>query len=201
MESQSTHIPGASLRADIDQHSAAQIVSLKFWVGVLPSSPVESIDCAGVNFPKVSELLVPPADGSRYMRRIPKVGAVTILTEKHITELMERLPRLVIRFREQPSQMQEPGTGQNLGDPVVRGRRGFLITIPREEDLELARSKGRAVRPYVRQKWDEPAADYMYARVCTDQNTGNFFDEVPKPLSETGLEWPANIASVLSDIL
>jgi hypothetical protein len=62
MVSAKTRIAGTDLVPTGDYKKATQ-PEYKYWVGVHPRCPVEHVDVAGVNFPKVTELVGSPLSG------------------------------------------------------------------------------------------------------------------------------------------
>lgn len=192
-----THIAGRDLVPDLAARGASAGVMREYlyWVGVTPSCPREHIDCAGINFPKVNENLIDDPMRTNRKQRVPVIGAIVRLTEDKIRRMREKLPRLVIRFLDDKGQHEEPGTGQNIGDNFQRPRRGQIITIPTDEEVKAAQERGKATRQYVMQRQDVPAARFMFAQLCADQEKGSRGEIYPEPLEVTGLEWPDEIDS------
>ena len=182
--------PGDALVPDLSKFARGIEKEYFYWVGVLPSCPVEYIDLAGINFPKINENIIPASDRTGGTQRVPVIGSITLLTEKRLELMREVLPRTVIRFFEAPGVQEEPGTGQNLGDLHVRPRKGHRITIPTDKEIEIRRKQGRPARLYVPGPHDEPAARYMFAQLCKDQEHPERGDHYPDTLDITGLEWP-----------
>ncbi len=199
-----THMPGADLTADIAKlaNDVGVVRQFRYWVGVTPSCPVEYVDMAGVNFPKLNEIVMPsPQRDGRTIRK-PVVGALVWLTEQHVRQIRARLPRTIIRFLDDKGVQEEAGTGQNIGDLVQRPRRGQLITIPTPEEVAEARKRGRAVNLYVPDtRRDAPASRFMFAQLCEDQEHSERGDYYPDPLEVTGLSWPDDIGESLSRLL
>lgn len=186
---------GSSLVPDLGNAGHGSVKQFAYWVGVTPSCPVEHIDLAAINFPKINELILPDPMRTNQKRRVPVIGSIVWLTRDRLELMEERLRRTVIRFYEDGGQKEEPGTGQNVGDNHVRPRRGHLITIPSDEQIEQAKKAGRSVRRYVPQANDVPAARFMFAQLCSDQEKGNRGDVYPEPLEVTGLDWPEDLES------
>lgn len=195
-----THISGKSLVPDLDDLRSNAGISLqyRYWVGITPSCPVESIDIAGINFPKINENLVEDPMRTGIKRRVPVIGSIVYLTEDKIRRIRERLARTVIRFTEDPGEQDEPGTGQNLGDAHRRARRGQVITIPTSQEVVERRKAGKATRQYVPGPNDVPAARFLFAQLCADQVNGSRGDVYPETLETTGLEWPDDIEGIPS---
>lgn len=188
-----SRIPGTKLVPDLESLRSSIETSYAYWVGVLPSCPVEHIDVAGINFPKLNED-VSRDDVTNSTRRVPRIGAIVRLTADKVKRIEHRLARTVIRFRPEPDQKNEPGTGENVSKmPHQRGRKGFLITIPTEEELRLRAERGLAARRYQQQPGDEPASRYMFAVLCENQAKPQQGMEYPEPLEVTGLEWPGDL--------
>lgn len=188
-----TAIAGKDLTADIAVRTQASGLSrrYRYWVGITSSCPVEWIDLAGINFPKINEKIVPDPLRTGKKRRSPVAGALVWLTEDKIRLMRERLPRTVIRFLDDKGVQEEPGTGENIGDVAQRPRRGQVITIPTEEDLADRRKRGKPARVYVPDPTrDVPASRFMFAHLCEDQDRPERGDHYPDTLETTGLEWP-----------
>jgi len=187
-----TRISGSDLVPNLEQNRELKGVnhSSKYWVGVTPSCPVEHIDICGINFPKVNELIVDDPMRTSVKKRVPVIGSVVELTAQKIQMMRERLPRTVIRFLDDQGVTNEPGTGQNIGDNHVRPKRGHVITIPTDAEIEERRKKNKGLRTYTPSKNDVPAARFMFAVLCEDQERGSRGDFYPDVLETTGLEWP-----------
>jgi len=187
-----TRIGGDQLVPNIAERSsrAGVLVQYRYWVGVTPSCPVEHIDLAGINFPKMNEKLVADPMRTQVKRRVPVIGAIVFLTADKIRLMRERLPRTVIRFLDDKGEHQEPGTGQNLGDNHARPRRGQLITIPTSEEIADRRRRGKPTKAYTPRPNDVPAARFMFVQICSDQEHGSRGEYYPETLEQTGLEWP-----------
>jgi len=197
-----TRFSGESLMPNIGEHrhNAGVTKEFRYWVGVMPSCPVESLDLAGINFPKVNEKLIADPLRTHKKKRKPVVGALVWLTETKIRAMIERLPRTIIRFTDDPGQHEEPGTGQNIGDVAVRPRKGHVVTIPTAKDVAARRAKNKAVNTYTPRDGDEPAGRYMFAVLCEDQDNPERGDYYPDPIETTGIEWPDNLEAV-ADLL
>jgi hypothetical protein len=199
-----TKISGSELVPDLDGHRAGAgvVVEYRYWVGVTPSCPVEHIDLAGINFPKVNENLVNDPLRTGMKKRVPVIGAIVFLTEDKIRRMRERLKRTVIRFIDSDSGAHdEPGTGQNVGDNHRRPRRGHVITIPTAEEIAQRRKTGKATRAYVPNANDVPAARFMFAQLCDDQERGSRGEVYPDCLETTGLAWPDEIDELTAGLL
>lgn len=190
-----THIGGGALVPDLGaaRERAGTLVQYRYWVGVLPDCPVESIDLCGINFPKVNENLIDDPMRTGIMKRVPVIGSIVWLTADKIRKMRDRLPRTVIRFLDEPEVVDEPGTGKNVGDVHRRARRGHLITIPTAAEVAERKKHGRSTRQYVPGPHDAPAANYMFAVLCADQRNGSRDETYPDVLADTGLSWPAEL--------
>lgn len=184
-------IAGNSLVPDLTRQSAAVAEEHWYWLGLLPECPVKFIDAHGVQFPMVTEDVRRTSDGRT--ERIPRIGALVKLRRDDILRLRDRLPRTVIRFVDDKGRNVEPGAGQNMGDPIERPRKGYVITIPRDEDVKARQKAGFSTHPYVQGPNDEPAARYMFAVLCANQERGSRGDSTPDTLEKTGLEWPGEL--------
>ncbi len=150
----------------------------KYWVGIHPDCPVERIGAAGLTFQKVNELLVPDAEGKT--QRVPVIGGIANIDRETMLRLTKVLPRIVIRFLDDPDEHEEPGTGLNVGDAFKNKRRGQLITIPKPGDKR---------RKYYPQPNDRPAINWMFMQLCADQDAGSRGTTFPESIAKTGLAW------------
>jgi len=183
-----TKIAGSEFVADLDDYGLETSSEYIYWVGVLPKCPVPGLDVAGIGFPKMTERLIKDPLQSGKMERIPGLGGFARLTEAKVQLLRERLPRVVLRFTEDEGQRDEPGTGQNMGEMHIQPRKGYPVTIPSKKDIKDG-SRNR----YIRGDRDEPAARYMFAVLCQDQDHPTRGEFCPPSLEETGLEWPDGV--------
>lgn len=188
---------GADLTFDVSKASVdgGTLRRYRYWVGLVPECPIDVLDCSGINFPKRNEKLYADPMQTGETKRAPVRGSLVWLTEDHIVRLRERVGRMVIRHLSDSGQREEPGTGENRGDPVRRPRRGEVIRVPTETQVAEARRQGRPINLYVPEpQRDVPAARYMFCvRMDEDERSA---DKCPPPLEVTGLEWPADLASV-----
>lgn len=183
-------VEGSALVPNLQEHQVGVAKRYTYWVGVLPKAPIESLDVAGVSFPKMNERIIPDPANPGSKRRVPVIGALVHLTRDKLDLLAERIPNTVIRFLEEEPVKEEPGTGQNLGDLHQRARRGHLITIPSAEEVQARKERGKATQQYVPRKGDQPAARFMFAVLCKDQDKPERGEFYPDVLEETGLIWP-----------
>lgn len=185
-----TKLAGKSLMPDLDAHKGSVSRRYWYWLGVTPGCPVDNIDIAGIGFPKLTEKV---STHNRETVRIPVPGHLVQLGESEIRRMRDRLPRTVIRFLGEKPQHEEPGTGMNVGDTYSRGRKGHLITIPRDKDVQEIEKQGRAAHRYEQGPNDQPAARYMFALLCDNQDRPAVGSVYPETLETTGLEWPDEI--------
>jgi len=167
-------------------------VEFPFWLGVTADCPRHSIDVAGLHFPAANERIVKNETTGKQVR-VPEHGTLNFtVTRQHVEALRRDLKRFVVRFRDHPA-VTNDGTGENIGDPVERARRGKLIKIPTQEQIDASvKSGGRAFKPYIKQPGDRPAADYMYFIHVPDRVRGR---EI-RTISETGIVWPEELAEI-----
>ncbi|HXI82133.1 MAG TPA: hypothetical protein VNM34_15100 [Verrucomicrobiae bacterium] len=191
-----TRIPGRELVLEAGRHDASVGVEYRYWVGVSPSCPVQSITVAGIDFPKVNELLIDDPARTGQKRRVPVIGAIVFLDADRIRRLREQLPRTVIRFLDDGGEKEEPGTGQNIGDAHRQPRKGHVITVPSPEEVAQRRKDGTAINLYVPSRHDVPAARFMFAQICADQERGSRGEFYPDPLEVSGLDWPDELGDL-----
>jgi hypothetical protein len=193
---------GADLLPEPAHLDPAAEARIAFWVGSIPASPVNQIEVAGIGFPKVNESV---RQVGGVTTRIPVIGAIVHLTRGDIDELRKRLPRTVIRFtgvqRErgevEPQYFKAEGGGVSVLEAMATdersaNRKGFVITIPSREELEERRKNGFAAIPYQQGRGDEPAACYLFAEPCANQEDPRPGDRYPDTLDKTGLYWPGD---------
>lgn len=189
----SNKVAGSSLVPSFVIGSSRSIVSKswRYWVGLLPSAPVEAMTICGVSFPKMNEDLVSDPMRTSTKKRIPVIGAITIISESLLLKIIDQIPRIVFRF--QPGQKEEIGTGQNIGDNHQRPRRGTIVTIPRPDELIARAAMGRSSQAYDQQSGDEPVAKYIFAILCQDQEVGERGDFYPSSLEASGFDLPPTV--------
>lgn len=169
-----TRIRGKDLVPNIDTVGAGTDRTIAYWVGLTPDAPMPSLTVGSVCFPQVTEKVQQGPDGKT--QRIPRVGGIHHLNAAGMRRLMDHVARTVIRFVEQK-------------DPEGK-RKGYAITIPSPKDVAELEKHGRPVKRYTPRPTDEPAARYMFALPCVDQDKPAPGHEYPDVLENTGLEWP-----------
>jgi len=191
-KSESTHIAGSSLVTELHQHEKITGNQYWYWVGALPSCPTDVMYLAGMGFPKMTEKVIPGNKAGGKTQRIPHIGHVCRLSLDKIDMIKKQLPQVVLRFMEEPRD-SEPGVGAVLGDHIDesnRPRKGYPITIPTAEQIQVSRENKRSVVPYTRREHDEPGARYIFAQLCANQDHPSPESVYPEPLESTGIEWP-----------
>ena len=188
-----------SLAANLDKHNPDIGVECWYWLGAFPQCVGEGLDVAGVNFPKLVETVKAKGLGGK-TTRTPRIGALVKLPIEKVELIREKLAACVIRFTEklQPETFDTDANGneQRSGhqtdamDYTQKRRQGHPIRIPTDAALKEARKHGRMLRQYVRRPLDEPAADYLFAVPCANQDSPARGEAYPEPLSQTGLPWP-----------
>lgn len=186
-----TKLDASEFLPDFNAHQGFAVAQdYAYYLGVLGSCPVAQINCAGLNFPMRNDVFRDdPARPGKKMRVGVVGGQNNKVNADHIAALRTSLKRLVIRFKEEPEQLEEPGTGKNTRAPHKKARVGKLIRIPTAEQVAEARESGGHVPRYVRDPNDEPAARYMYMHPCPDQSypeRGHDFTTI----EEGGIFWP-----------
>lgn len=183
-------IAGADLVADLSKDAPGVTYRYFYWVGSFPACPVEGLFCSGIAFPKVTQEII-QEKGTLEMQRVPRIGAIANLTKDKIDLLRERLPRTVIRFHDAPGEDDEPMAGSSLSDAQTRARRGHPVQIPSKAQIKKAKDAGNRPPPrYVAGPHDRPAAEYMFAVLCEDQENPRPGGVYPPSLAAAGLVWP-----------
>jgi hypothetical protein len=174
------------LAANLEAHAPGVIVETAYWIGAFPACCGEGLDVAGINFPKINEEIRKGIGSGNNTERIPRIGAIARLSQQKVDEIREKLPQCVIRFKE-----PETATHQTDALDYTQPRRnGQPIRIPTEAQIKAARKVGRNLPPYVRRPFDEPAARFLFAVPCTDQNNPTRGEAYPESLEDIDIEWP-----------
>jgi len=135
------------------------------------------------------ELLIDNPQRTGERQRVPVPGGLhKDVTEEMLDKLKEKLPRLVVRFTEPPRKEEPSQNSQGIADLATQPRKGFVITIPSEKDVEAAIEAESHITRYVRGEWDEPAANYMFMQPCVDQDNPQRGGVYPQTLDKTGLD-------------
>ena len=142
-----------------------------------------------MHFPKLVEQIIRKRDGAQ--QRIPMIGSVVRLGRDKLMKLRERLQRTVIRFRD--PKVADIGVGATIAGIEGKPRRGAPVTMPAPGENEKRAKSNMPARTYHRDQMDEPAANYLFAVLCDDQEKGNRGQVYPEPLSVTGIEWPGDL--------
>jgi hypothetical protein len=171
-----------ALMPDIPKDDA-EIKGEMYWIGALPSFPMNNINIAGIPFPIVTEIVrTNPANGETI--RVPGDGVILRLTEQKVLEIADRLPRVLVRWRGGRREPLNtiPGDKGNDEEAVqnLPPRNGFIITIPSDADKEKMRRNQRV--PMSAEPTDEPIANFIYMKKQAHRDA-----EVPAPLSQTGI--------------
>lgn len=179
-------VPNTTTAAAVDS-------KLFFWVGLMLTAPLQQVTVGGVAFSKGTETLLPPDPGDTKRRRAPVHGSIVKLDKRGFERLADRVSRTVVRVQE-VGRKNEPGTGENTGQPHERALKATPIQIPTDEEVRIAQEKGRVPRLYTPHAGDVPIANLLYVEACANQQPGVMQGKIgstmPPPLSETGLVWP-----------
>ena len=155
-----------------------------YWLGALPTLPVESVTVAGICFPKMTETIhVNPSDPIRPMR-LPRLGEVVALTDAEIERLAQSLPARVVRLRETLVEVLPAGVEMPTTARVERSR-GQVIRLQGNAELEAT---GR-IRKSVLLPDDQPLAAFLYLvpELTLSPRLHAHGEPLPAPISETGL--------------
>jgi hypothetical protein len=175
---------GHSLTPKWGDHGESIFDGRYYWIGILPSMEgLSSIAIGGLSFPLIEEIIGKTADGRT--SRTPMIGALVNINKAKIEHVRECLSRLVVRWH------QHKGVDRE-GNPI--SRRAEIIKIPKTADVDAMKAKGRALSPYYRRPTDEPAARYMFAVPCKNQDEGERGMNYPDCLETTDLKWPRKAA-------
>ena len=165
----------------------------KYWIGIHADCPVSGISVAGLKFSKINHHIVPSHETGRPMRS-PVIGTIANIDRETMLRLRESLKRIVIRFSRPEGvkvDMEGPLPVRDVRDASKEQElRGRLITIPTEENIRVAKEKGRPLRRYVPHPNDRPAIRWMFMQLCTDQKHGERQQFYPECIEKTGLVWP-----------
>jgi hypothetical protein len=169
-----TKIAGRSLVPDLAKNRKVIETRYWYWLGALPDLPAGQATAGGISFHKITERVWRDAAGNT--QREPRFGATQLLNSDDIKRIRDRLPYLVARI--------------SNPDAEIPDRRGKLVRIPTEAEIEERIKNKRPVRRYIQEGGDRPLAEYLFAKLCEDQATHKPGHMYPPPLSESGLEWP-----------
>jgi hypothetical protein len=168
----------------------------KYWIGILPDCPVQGISAAGHKFSKLNEIIIPNRELVGRTQRQGVPGGIVSIDRETMLKLRDVLPRIVIRFEQEPPAPVEVLEGnvriQTVADNAKETLRGRLITIPTEETIRVAKEKGRPVRRYVPHPNDRPAIRWMFMQLCSDQVHGSRSVNYPLSIEQTGIVWPGD---------
>jgi len=184
----STTTPGASLVPDLKSMTRGVIGKWWYWIGTLPGCPREHLDIGSTDFPKQTEDVRVDSRGKTHRRG--QIGSVRELTHVQLQRIEDDAPQCVIRFDAKDDTPCPGGPGDGLDALDAPRRKGRPIRIPTNTQATKAIKDGRPMRPYTAEVTDEPAARYIFAQLCDDQNHPQRSDFYPDPLEVTGLEWP-----------
>ena len=192
MSKNTHHVDADALRPDFESHEGLAVAEdYPFWLGLTADCPVNQIDVAGLHFPKAEESIVINNEGKQV--RVPVLGALNYqVTREHFDALVATLPRLVIRFTDKEPEVDNDGSGVNIGDPIKRARKGYLIKIPTKKTIADAAESGQRKKPYIRKPGDRPAMDFMYFQHVADKQRANNYQTI----ADAGLEWPEELEQI-----
>lgn len=182
-------VSASDLSPDLDANNPGIDEEHLYWIGALPACPSEHLDLVGIHFPKLVEQIIRRKDGGQ--SRVPLIGSVVRLNKDKIIRMRDRLKRTVIRFRD--PKVDDIGVGSSVESYKHKLRRGDPVTLPAEGENEARRKNNMPANVYTRDPMDEPAANYLFAVLCDDQERGSRGATYPEPLSVTGIEWPGEL--------
>lgn len=185
-----THVKGSDLVRDFSHLTGESSRRYYYWIGLMPDAPVEAIVLGGQSWPKINKVRRPNPDRSGDEVFMPVIGAITRLDARGVQAIVDRLPWTVVRLRNDPGQQEEPGTGKNIGDVARQPSRGQIITVKTPEAMAELRRLNRPAPEYVEGPNDHPAARYLFAVLCPDQNNPARGEYYPDALEVTGLRFP-----------
>lgn len=194
-----TQIEGSTLVPNFDDHMDLGVTTEHaYWMGVTPDCPAHQISCAGLDFPKMNERLIPDPNRTGKTVRVPVLGGLNKgVTSTQVEALRECLPRMVIRFTEEElDQKEEQGSGNNIGDVHVKVRKGYVITIPTAKQIKDAKKAKTRIPRYVRNVNDVPAARYMFFEICKNQTEPQRGVECPPTIETAGVFWPDELSEL-----
>lgn len=177
---------GGKLVPDLAKHTKGIIGKHWYWIGALPGCPREHLDVGSTDFPKMTENVRRDKRGKTHRRG--QLGSVRQLTLVQLQRIEDDLPNCVIRF---DGEMESPGgPGDGLEALDNERRKGRAVRIPTDAAIKKAIDDGRPLRPFSPEATDEPAARYVFAKYCEDQDKPQRSDFYPPSLEDSGLEWP-----------
>ena len=155
-----------------------------YWLGALPTLPVESVTVAGICFPKMTETIhVNPSDPIRPMR-FPRIGDVIALSDEELEHLSRTLPTRIVRLREFPTESLPAGV-ELPGTARAERSRGQVLRLQGNAELEAT---GR-IRKTTLLPDDQPLAAFLFLvpEMTLTPRLHTNGEPRPAPISETGI--------------
>jgi hypothetical protein len=154
-----------------------------YWIGLTSDCPRESIDLAGISFPKVNALVSWIQSGKGILK--PQVGCLIRLTRARVRAIAEAVSCRIVRF---VGPAAEPGSGQDVGQGSAR-RQGILLRVPSADEIAEARRKGKRVREIDSRETDVPLASFVYMALLGGERPTprGEFAVPPDPVAVTGI--------------
>lgn len=185
----------ASVVPDFDRPGMLYAPCVWFWVGTFPTICNAEVTIGCTTFPRTHES-VKPREGSSPSIRTPHIGQPMHLSEAKVNAIKEQLRHSVYRFFEPPRPILTMGEGIEALEQ--KPRKGLPIRIRTDEEIAARIKNELPTTPYAPDQWDEPLACHLFAVLCVNQDRPRSGVEYPPPLSETGLEWPVELAAEVS---
>jgi hypothetical protein len=181
-----------SVMPNFDKPGMSYAPRVWFWVGTFPTIECAEVTLGGTTFPRTHET-VKPREGNSPSIRTPHIGQPMHLSQVQIEAIKEQLRRSFYRFFEPPRPILT--TGEGIEALEQKSRRGNPIRVRTDKEIAERLKSELPTTPFATQQWDEPLACHVFAVLCVNQDRPRSGVEYPRPLSETGLEWPVNIAA------
>lgn len=156
-----------------------------FWCGVFPTCPKAQVHVGAASFRTITEDVRVREGGSSSIRT-PTIGGLMPLTRSEMEAIATTLARSMIKFHEGPVEITTSG----IDAMYQKRRRGTVVRILSEEELQVRRDNDIVATGYTRNDNDEPLADHLFMVPCESQTNPRAGLDYPEPLSKTGLEWP-----------
>jgi hypothetical protein len=160
-----------------------------FWLGALHEAPRESFHVAGLEFPKVGDIVFKKRGDVQIQDRMMHLGTILRLSRARLLQLGAALPRKIVRPVWWKKSRGDVGDDDRSRAPLMQGS---ILSINTPEDIAKAHNNGRVMRSHTPQAGDVPIARYLYA-VWLDEVSPSMrpvSSPMPLPLSETGLVIP-----------
>jgi hypothetical protein len=161
-----------------------------YWIGLLPGAPSSCVTLAGLAFPLRTEVPFVGINDPRDQERVAVDGDMLRLTAEQVREIAAQVRRRAVRFAHAEG-------GEFERDRARQGymqRIGTIVKYTSQEDVSAAREQGRHIAVVAPRQGDIPLSQFVYCILVPEANPRPRWagtQDLPRPMSETGIELPA----------